>query len=89
MTKENREKLYSHYKDLAENYEALPHLNSGPTATAAVRKNAKAHVEEMLKNHPELEKPKVVTETLAEKKAKIAAEKKAKEAAEKEEEKGD
>lgn len=58
MTKENREKLYAHYKDLAANYEAPPHLNSGPTATSAVRKNSKEHVEAMLKAHPELEAPK-------------------------------
>lgn len=58
MTKENREQLYSHYKDLATNYEAPPHLNKGLTSTDTVKRNAKEHVEAMLKQHPELEAPK-------------------------------
>ena len=89
MTKENREKLYSHYKDLAENYEARPHLNKGLTSTQKVRGNAKEHVIAMLKQHPELDVAKQKAKEAAEKKVKIAAEKKAKEAAEEEREKGD
>jgi len=54
MTKENRERAYKHYLFLANEYEALPHMNQGLTSTAKVRENAKKHVEAMLKSHPEL-----------------------------------
>ena len=60
MTKENREQLYNHYKDLATNYEAPPHLNKGLTSTDTVKRNAKEHVAAMLKQHPELEAPKEI-----------------------------
>lgn len=55
MTKENRERLYKHFRNLEKTYEALPHLNKGPTATATVRKRAKESADEILSKHPELE----------------------------------
>ena len=60
MTKENREKVYKHFRYLENNYEAREGMNSGPTATATVRKRAKQSADEILKKHPELEtKPEV------------------------------
>ena len=57
MTKENRENLYKHLRNLQNTYEALPHLNKGPTATQKVRARAKQSADDILKKHPELEKP--------------------------------
>ena len=54
MTQKNREKLYKHFKDIENNYEAREGLNSGPTATSEVRKNAKESRLDLLKKHPEL-----------------------------------
>ena len=77
MTKENRKKLYDHYKDLAANYVAPPRLNSGPTSTARVRKNAEEHVKEMLLRHPELEvKKEEPKEKVEVKKKKVSKKKK-------------
>ena len=64
MTKENREKAYKHFRNLEKNYEALPHLNSGLTATEKVRKHAKEMADALLLRNPELEeKPEPVKET--------------------------
>ena len=58
MTQENRERLYKDMRYSEKNYEARDGLNSGPTATATVRKRAKATADALLKQHPELEAPK-------------------------------
>ena len=55
MTKANRERAYKNFKNLAENYEAPDHLNSGITSTTSVRKKAKDNVAMLLKRNPELE----------------------------------
>ena len=55
MTKENREKAYKHFRYLEKNYEAREGMNTGPTATARVRKKSKESADEILKKHPELE----------------------------------
>ncbi len=57
MTKENREKLYKHMRHLEKNYEARDELNSGLTATSALRKRAKESADAILAKHPELEAP--------------------------------
>ena len=49
MTKENREKLYKHFRDLEKNYEAREGLNSGPTATQRVRAKSKESADAILK----------------------------------------
>ena len=54
MTKENRERLYKHFRDMEKNYEARSGLNSGCTSTQRVRKNAKASADAILIRHPEL-----------------------------------
>jgi hypothetical protein len=55
MTKENRERLYKHFRNMQVNYEARDGLNTGPTATAIVRERAKASADAILKKHPELD----------------------------------
>lgn len=62
MTKENREKLFAHYEDLAENYEPTGNRIGGLYSKDKVRKNAKAHVEAMLKKNPELKPQKETKE---------------------------
>jgi len=41
MTKENRERAYKNFRDIENNYNALPHLNSGMTKTQTIRARAK------------------------------------------------
>ena len=67
MTKENREIAYKNFRDIENNYNALPHLNSGITKTEAVRKRAKASADALLLRNPELE---VVEEVVKEVKVK-------------------
>jgi len=54
MTKQNREKAYKHFRDLEANYEALPHLDKGMTATTNLRKRAKKNADALLLRNPEL-----------------------------------
>ena len=54
MTKKNRETAYKHFRDLEVNYEALPHLNKGMTATDNLRKRAKENADKLLIRNPEL-----------------------------------
>ena len=55
MTQVNRERAYKHFRDLESNYEALPHLNNGPTATSYIRGKAKKDADALLTRNPELE----------------------------------
>ena len=55
MTKENRERQYKHFRNLAENYEAPEGLNKGITATQLVRAHMKECSDAMLVRNPELE----------------------------------
>jgi len=57
MTKKNREIAYKHFRDLEANYEALPHLDRGMTATSVIRETAKKNADALLKRNPELEAP--------------------------------
>ena len=55
MTKQNREVAYKHFRDLENNYEALPHLNKGITATTRIRETAKKGADALLLRNPELD----------------------------------
>jgi len=55
MTKENRELAYKHFREQEKNYEALPHLNSGLTATEFMRNKCKKVADALLIRNPELE----------------------------------
>ena len=54
MTQENRERLYAHYRDLQNNYEAPENLNRGMTSTGAIKTKAKFQADKMLIKNPEL-----------------------------------
>ena len=72
MTKENRERQYKNFRKSELEYEALPHLNKGPTATSKIRANSKKLADAMLLKNPELSeldaKPEAKKETKPEEK---------------------
>jgi len=70
MTKENRERAYKNFRDIENNYNALPHLNSGMTKTQTIRARAKENADALLLRNPELEIKEEVKKEVKEVKAK-------------------
>lgn len=66
MTKENLEKMYSHFRDLEKNYEAPPHKNSGLNSTTSMKKRSKKSADDLLAKFPDLKKLDKVKEKLKE-----------------------
>ena len=54
MTKENRESQYKHFRNLENNYVALPGRDHDLEKTDVLRKRAKANADAMLEKNPEL-----------------------------------
>ena len=54
MTVENRERQYKHFRDLENNYVALPGRNHDLEKTDVLKGRAKENADAMLKKHPEL-----------------------------------